>query len=107
VAGDDVIQTLAATGPRLRVARECRGVTLADVSRATGISPSTLSRIETGRRNPTLEVVLRLAKVYAVSRTSPETPVRWNVRLRPSSDASAVGSTAQPRAGHRARESRR
>ncbi|POG49657.1 hypothetical protein BV881_01765 [Streptomyces sp. ZL-24] len=37
-------------GPRLPVVRERRGVTLADVSRATGISPSTLSRIETSRR---------------------------------------------------------
>jgi transcriptional regulator with XRE-family HTH domain len=64
VAGDDVAQALAAMGPRLRVLRERRGVTLADVSGATGISPSTLSRIETGRRKPTLEVVLQLAKEY-------------------------------------------
>ncbi|MCN9242381.1 helix-turn-helix transcriptional regulator [Streptomyces sp. RY43-2] len=54
-------------GPRLRTARERRGTTLTDVSRATGISPSTLSRIETGRRKPTLEVLLRLAKAYDVS----------------------------------------
>lgn len=67
MAGDDVIQTLAATGPRLRVVRERRGVTLADVSRATGIPPSTLSRIETGRRKPTLELLLHLAKEYAVA----------------------------------------
>ncbi|MCT9089645.1 helix-turn-helix transcriptional regulator [Streptomyces sp. ASQP_92] len=66
MAGDDVDQTLAAMGPRLRVVRERRGVTLAAVSRATGISPSTLSRIETGRRKPTLEVVLQLAKEYGV-----------------------------------------
>ncbi|MGI5451254.1 helix-turn-helix domain-containing protein [Streptomyces sp. CA-243310] len=67
MAGDDVTRMLAAMGPRLRVVRERRGVTLADVSRATGISPSTLSRIETGRRKPTLEVVLHLAKEYAVA----------------------------------------
>jgi transcriptional regulator with XRE-family HTH domain len=54
-------------GSRLRVVRERRGVTLADVGRATGILPSTLSRIETGRRRPTLEVVLQLAKEYGVS----------------------------------------
>jgi transcriptional regulator with XRE-family HTH domain len=47
--------------------RERRGVTLAAVSCATGISPSTLSRIETGRRKPTLEVVLQLAKEYGVA----------------------------------------
>ncbi|MFE3517561.1 helix-turn-helix domain-containing protein [Streptomyces sp. NPDC059166] len=67
MAGDDVTQALAAMGPRLRGVRERRGVTLADVSRATGILPSTLSRIETGVRKPSLEVVLRLAKEYAVS----------------------------------------
>jgi len=54
-------------GPRLRAARERRGATLAGVGRATGISPSTLSRIETGRRRPTLDAVLRLAKEYGVS----------------------------------------
>nr|WP_223182519.1 MULTISPECIES: helix-turn-helix transcriptional regulator [unclassified Streptomyces] len=54
-------------GPRLRAAREQHGATLAGIGCATGISPSTLSRIETGRRKPTLEVVLRLAKEYGVS----------------------------------------
>jgi transcriptional regulator with XRE-family HTH domain len=67
VAVDDVADTLAAMGPRLRAAREHRGATLTGVSCATGISPSTLSRIETGRRKPTLEVVLQLAKEYGVS----------------------------------------
>ncbi|MFJ6855630.1 helix-turn-helix domain-containing protein [Streptomyces sp. NPDC091271] len=54
-------------GPRLRAAREQHGATLAGISRATGISSSTLSRIETGRRKPTLEVVLQLAEEYGVS----------------------------------------
>ncbi|MEU4154560.1 helix-turn-helix transcriptional regulator [Streptomyces sp. NPDC026659] len=67
MTGDDVARTLAAMGPRLRAVRERRGVTLTDVSRATGISPSTLSRIETRRRKPTLEVVLQLAKEYGVA----------------------------------------
>ncbi|EFL43398.1 helix-turn-helix domain-containing protein [Streptomyces griseoflavus] len=66
MAGDDVARTLSAMGPRLRAVRERRGVTLTDVCCATGISPSTLSRIETGRRKPTLEVVLQLAKEYGV-----------------------------------------
>lgn len=67
VTDDDVAATLAAMGPRLRAAREHRGSTLTGVSCATGISPSTLSRMETGRRKPTLEVVLQLAKEYGVS----------------------------------------
>ncbi|MFE2597760.1 helix-turn-helix domain-containing protein [Streptomyces sp. NPDC059396] len=64
---DAMAGTLAAMGPRLRAAREQRGATLTGVSRATGISLSTLSRIETGRRKPTLEVLLRLAKAYDIS----------------------------------------
>ncbi|MEU7638806.1 helix-turn-helix transcriptional regulator [Streptomyces sp. NPDC039016] len=64
---DGISDTLAAMGPRLRTAREQRGATLTGVSRATGISPSTLSRIETGRRKPTLEVLLQLAKAYGIS----------------------------------------
>ncbi|MEU5304548.1 helix-turn-helix transcriptional regulator [Streptomyces noursei] len=64
---DGIADTLAAVGPRLRTAREQRGATLTGVSRATGISLSTLSRIETGRRKPTLEVLLQLAKAYDIS----------------------------------------
>ncbi|MFJ3728245.1 helix-turn-helix domain-containing protein [Streptomyces sp. NPDC090045] len=67
MAGDDLDGTLAAMGPRLRAAREQHGASLAGISCATGISPSTLSRMETGRRKPTLEVVLQLAKEYGVS----------------------------------------
>ncbi|MEU6099135.1 helix-turn-helix domain-containing protein [Streptomyces flaveolus] len=64
---DGVTGTLAAMASRLRAAREHRGDTLTDVSRATGISLSTLSRIETGRRTPTLEVLLRLTRTYGLS----------------------------------------
>ncbi|MFJ9342110.1 helix-turn-helix domain-containing protein [Streptomyces sp. NPDC101733] len=65
--GDAMADTLAAMGPRLRAARERRGATLTSVSCTTGISLSTLSRIETGRRKPTLEVLLRLATAYDAS----------------------------------------
>ncbi|MDH6139302.1 MULTISPECIES: helix-turn-helix domain-containing protein [Kitasatospora] len=67
MADDGIADTLAAMGPRLRAAREQRGATLTGISCATGISLSTLSRIETGRRKPTLEVLLQLAKEYGVS----------------------------------------
>ncbi|MFF1300935.1 MULTISPECIES: helix-turn-helix domain-containing protein [unclassified Streptomyces] len=67
MAVDGVDGMLAAMGPRLRAAREHHGATLAGVSCATGISTSTLSRIETGRRKPTLEILLRLSKEYGLS----------------------------------------
>ncbi|MFF9127879.1 helix-turn-helix domain-containing protein [Streptomyces sp. NPDC014889] len=78
-------------GPRLRAAREQRGATLTGVSRAAGISLSTLSRIETGRRKPTLEVLLRLAKAYDISLDELAAPVaaagpRTPVPQRPSDD---------------------
>ena len=53
-------------GPRLRSAREQRGLTLDAVARKTGVSTSTLSRLENGRRRPSLDLLLPLALVYRV-----------------------------------------
>jgi transcriptional regulator with XRE-family HTH domain len=53
-------------GPRLRKVREQRGITLTDVAERTGISKSTLSRLENGQRRPSLELLLPLAQVYRV-----------------------------------------
>ncbi|GGP43920.1 helix-turn-helix domain-containing protein [Streptomyces abikoensis] len=63
---DDIPQVLSAVGPRLRALRHERGVTLARLSETTGISLSTLSRLEGGQRKPTLELLLPLAKAYGV-----------------------------------------
>lgn len=57
---------LDAVGPRLRELRRRRGITLAELGQRTGISESTLSRLEGGSRKPTLELLLPLAEVYAV-----------------------------------------
>jgi transcriptional regulator with XRE-family HTH domain len=64
---DELDETLAAVGPRLRALRRQRGTTLADLSAATGISVSTLSRLESGDRRPNLELLLPLAKAHAVT----------------------------------------
>jgi transcriptional regulator with XRE-family HTH domain len=53
-------------GPRLRRVREQRGLTLTDAAARTGISKSTLSRLETGQRRPSLELLLPLAQTYRV-----------------------------------------
>ncbi len=63
---DDVEAVVQAVGPRLRALRQQRGVTLAELSAATGISVSTLSRIESGQRRPTLELLLPLARAHQV-----------------------------------------
>ena len=59
-------EVLTAVGPRLRALRRARGATLAQLAEETGISLSTLSRLESGRRKPTLELLLPLAKAYGV-----------------------------------------
>ncbi|CAN5298054.1 XRE family transcriptional regulator [soil metagenome] len=54
--------SLALIGPRLKSWRERRGMTLADLSTTTGISSSTLSRLEAGKRAPNLELVVPIAR---------------------------------------------
>jgi transcriptional regulator with XRE-family HTH domain len=57
---------LAGVGTRLRDLRQQRGATLAELSSTTGISVSTLSRLESGQRKPTLELLLPLARAHQV-----------------------------------------
>lgn len=52
--------------PRLRRVREKRGVTLAEISRGTGISTSTLSRLESGQRRPSLELLLQITAFLGI-----------------------------------------
>jgi transcriptional regulator with XRE-family HTH domain len=61
-----IASTLDQVGPRLRQLRSLRGVTLTALSEVTGISKSTLSRLETGQRRPSLELLLPLAMAYRV-----------------------------------------
>lgn len=57
---------LAGVGPRLRRLRQERNVTLAALADTTGISVSTLSRLESGKRRPSLELLLPLAQAHQV-----------------------------------------
>src|SRR3712207_6992551 len=69
VVADDEATTddvLTAVGPRLRALRRQRGGTLGQLSEQTGISVSTLSRLESGQRRPTLELLLPLARAHQV-----------------------------------------
>ncbi len=55
---DDISAAIAAAldqvGPRLKRLRTQRGITLTGLAAATGISKSTLSRLENGQRRPSL-----------------------------------------------------
>ncbi|EHR52231.1 putative transcriptional regulator [Saccharomonospora marina XMU15] len=79
--------------PRLRRARQQKGVTLTELGRATGISTSTLSRLEAGQRKPSLELLLpitaalglRLDEIVSaplvVDPRVPQNPTRANGRV--------------------------
>lgn len=60
-------RALDAVGPRLRELRRKRDVTLAELAARTGIAASTLSRLESGNRRPTLEQLLPLACAHGVT----------------------------------------
>lgn len=83
---DEYERVLTGVGPRLKALRQDRSATLQDVSAATGISVSTLSRLESGQRRPTLELLLPLAREYGVAIDelvdAPETGDP-RIRLRP------------------------
>lgn len=64
---EDLSPVLDAVGPRLRALRRQRGATLAQLAETTGISVSTLSRLESGQRRPTLELLLPLARAHQVA----------------------------------------
>jgi transcriptional regulator with XRE-family HTH domain len=88
-------------GPRLRQLRARRRMTLTGLAGSTGISKSTLSRLETGQRRPTLELLLALAHAYRVSLDdlvgAPETGDP-RIRLKPGSvkGRTVIPLTRQP-----------
>lgn len=59
-------EVLGTVGGRLRTLRQQRQATLDDISERTGISPSTLSRLESGRRKYTLDLLLPLSAAYGL-----------------------------------------
>jgi transcriptional regulator with XRE-family HTH domain len=61
-----ISSVLAEVGPRLKRLRLRRSVTLTALAAKTGISKSTLSRLESGQRKPSLELLLPLADAHQV-----------------------------------------
>lgn len=60
------MQELAQLGPRLRAARIARGWTLDDLATRADMSPSTLSRLESGKRQASLELLLPLTRELGI-----------------------------------------
>ena len=63
---EEIDDVLVSVGPRLRALRQQHELTLAELSVTTGISVSTLSRLESGGRRPTLELLLPLARAHQI-----------------------------------------
>lgn len=53
-------------GPRLRAARQARGWTLEDLAERAAMSPSTLSRLESGKRQASLELLVPLTRQLGI-----------------------------------------
>ncbi|WP_247699497.1 helix-turn-helix domain-containing protein [Streptomyces sp. RM72] len=61
---EETAQVMTSLGARLRAIRQARGLTLAQLAAVTGISVSTLSRLESGQREPGLRHLLPLARAH-------------------------------------------
>ncbi|AVH55220.1 MULTISPECIES: helix-turn-helix domain-containing protein [Streptomyces] len=58
---------LPVVAPHLRALRRRASLTLEAASRAAGLSPAHLSRLETGQRQPSLPMLLALARIYGTT----------------------------------------
>ena len=58
---------LSAVAPRLRDLRRRAALTLEAAAASAGLSPAHLSRLETGHRQPSLPMLLALARIYGTT----------------------------------------
>ncbi|MFJ7423612.1 helix-turn-helix domain-containing protein [Streptomyces uncialis] len=65
--GAPVGDELPAVAPQLRERRRGAGLTLEAAAATAGLSPAHLSRLETGRRQPSLPMLLSLARIYGTT----------------------------------------
>jgi transcriptional regulator with XRE-family HTH domain len=91
---EEVIRAVAANVRALRVAR---GMSMGDLASASGAGKATLSRIETGQANPTVETLFALADALGVpfgALTAETAPAARHVRAR---DVPRVGGSIEAR----------
>ncbi|WP_189193384.1 helix-turn-helix domain-containing protein [Micromonospora fulviviridis] len=85
-AGD---RTAEAVGRRIRALREERGMSLSTLARLAGVGKATLSGLENGTRNPTLETLYAITAQLGV----PLTAVLSGPAETPTVRGTAVGAT--------------
>ncbi|MET9493750.1 XRE family transcriptional regulator [Streptomyces sp. NPDC006552] len=75
---------LPTVAPQLRALRRRAALTLEAAARSAGLSPAHLSRLETGQRQPSLPMLLALARIYGttVSELLGETPADRDAVVR-------------------------
>jgi transcriptional regulator with XRE-family HTH domain len=61
-----MVRELEQVGPRLRAVRRSRGWTLDELAERAGMSTSTLSRLESGKRQASLELLLPLTRQLGI-----------------------------------------
>ncbi|MEV6264798.1 XRE family transcriptional regulator [Streptomyces sp. NPDC051784] len=97
-SGAGTSDELPGVAPRLRELRRSRGLTLESAAGRAGLSPAHLSRLETGRRQPSLPMLLGLARVYGttVSELLGEMPPERDAIIRGAgpTEAAPVGPEA-------------
>src|SRR5262245_61682932 len=89
--------TESSLGDRLRLVRQQKGFSLAQVAKATDISASFLSLVETGKNDITIKRLMRLVEFYDVSlmdvlepRTADSVVVRRDLQPRIHSSAEGI-----------------
>ncbi|WP_200208820.1 helix-turn-helix domain-containing protein [Micromonospora coerulea] len=80
---------LGTVGPRVRALREERGMSLSTLARLAGVGKATLSGLENGTRNPTLETLYAVTAQLGV----PLTAVLSGPAETPTVRGAAVGAT--------------
>ncbi|MFJ4364292.1 helix-turn-helix domain-containing protein [Streptomyces chartreusis] len=60
-------EALPVVAPQLRALRRRAALTLEAAARSAGLSPAHLSRLETGQRQPSLPMLLALARIYGTT----------------------------------------
>ncbi|MFI6938226.1 helix-turn-helix domain-containing protein [Streptomyces sp. NPDC050418] len=95
-------EALLGVAPQLRALRHRAALTLEAAAASAGLSPAHLSRLETGHRQPSLPMLLTLARIYGttVSELLGETPAeRQSVIRAGASEPSAAGGWTYRQAG--------